>query len=260
MAAEDVQKPTFVSARLIAGGLYHDIDYARLQLLQRLAAYPRVRTKVAPDYATPGFLDGADCLVTYTCDVVPDVPQVDALQAFLDRGGRWLALHGTNSILAQNETGRWFAPQDDTGFMALLGSQFAAHPPIAPYRVHAVNPYDPLVAGVGDFEVEGGDELYYMRLFGDIDILMDAQGQGPARGFVEREWDAETRWPVLYRKRVGAGEIVYFTPGHRRSHYDMTPLVDYYPHQENGAWAVPAFNTILDRCLAWAVGGDVPAQ
>jgi type 1 glutamine amidotransferase len=246
-----------VRAHLIAGGQYHDIDYARLILLQMLGDHPEVRTTVAAGYGSSAEIERSDFLVTYTCNIAPDDEQVARLRRFLERGGRWLALHGTNSILAQNEAGRWYAPEDKSGVIALLGSQFAAHPPIAPYTVTAAAPRDPLVDGIGDFIVEGGDELYYMRIFGEIEVVLEAKAQGPARGFVERDWPEDASHPVLYRKRVGAGEITYFTLGHRRGHYDMSPLVDYYPHVEKGAWEIEPYREILRRCLVWAKGGAI---
>ncbi|MCG8440654.1 MAG: ThuA domain-containing protein [Caulobacterales bacterium] len=243
-----------VNGLLIAGGEFHDIDYARRALLDLLADHEVIRCRVGHDYRSVDALDTADFLVTYTCNVAPAPSEVEALRRFVDRGGRWLALHGTNSILAQNEAGRWYAPEDETGFMELLGSQFAAHPPIAPYTVAVQKPDDPLAAGLGDFLVEGGDELYYMRRFGEVDVVMDAPASGPAKGFAEREWPDGERHPVLYRKAIGAGEIVYFTLGHRRGHYDMAPLMDYYPNIEAGAWTAPAYQEILRRAIAWAAG------
>ncbi len=244
-----------IKAHLITGGQYHDIDYARLTLLQMLSTHEDIRTTVAMDYQDLSPLDHAACLITYTCNVVPDSAGVAKLSAFLERGGRWLALHGTNSLLALNENKRWYAPMDDSGFMALLGSQFAAHPPIEPYLVEVVKKDDPLIRGIDDFEVEGGDELYYMRIFGEIEVLMEAKAQGAARGFVEREWDADSRHPVMYRKSVGEGEIVYCTLGHRRGHYDLEPLLDFYPDIEKGAWDIAPYMEILNRCLIWAKGG-----
>ena len=250
------EQKNIIRAHLIAGGQYHDIDYARRTLLDMLSKHPEVRTTAAFDYSALEVLDASDFLVTYTCNVLPSAGAVASLRSFLENGGRWLALHGTNSILAQNEQGRWYAPEDKTGFVELLGSQFAAHPPIAPYRVEVQKPDDPLVSGLSDFEVEGGDELYYMRLFGEIDVIMDAASQGPAKGFVEREWPEGERHPVLYRKRVGEGEIVYFTLGHRRGHYDMAPLVNYYPTVEKGAWEIAPYMEILRRGIEWAKGSS----
>lgn len=243
-----------IRAHLIAGGQYHDIDYARASLLSLLAEHPEIRTSVAQDYASLDCLAQAQFLVTYTCNVAAAPEQVGALRRFLETGGKWLALHGTNSLLAQNETGRWYAPEDSAGLMALLGSQFVAHPPIAPYEVKVRKQDDPLTEGIDDFIVEGGDELYYMRLFGEIEVLMDAKAQGAARGFAEREWDESVYHPVLYRKRVGKGEILYCTLGHRRGHYDMEPLLDYYPEVEKGAWETAPYMEILRRGLRWAKG------
>ncbi len=251
---DEKKQATASRAHLVAGGQYHDIDHARLSILTLLAGFENVRTTVASDYESLQALETANCLITYTCNVIASSPGVNAIEKFLRRGGRWLALHGTNSILAQNDHGRWFAPEDRAGFMRLVGSQFVAHPPIAPYQVTARKPDDPLVAGLGDFTVTGGDELYYMRLFGEIDVILDAPSQGAARGFVERDWPVDGRHPVLYRKRVGAGEIVYFTLGHRRGHYDMAPLLDYYPSLERGAWDDAPYVEILRRSLRWAVG------
>ncbi len=240
---------------LVAGGRYHDFDYARLELLKALAVRDDVRVSAASSYVDLTALDSASFLVTYTCDIAPDVSGVRRMEEFLRRGGRWLALHGTNSILAQNDSGRWFAPEDSTGFLKLLGSQFAAHPPIAPYRVRVARSDDPLTEGLEDFTVEGGDELYYLRVFEPLDVLLDAQAQGPAKGFVERDWP-EGRHPVLYRKKVGDGAIVFFSLGHRRGRHDMAPLIDDYPAVEKGAWEIPVYRDILSRCLDWAAGAD----
>ena len=39
-----------IDAFLVAGGKYHDIDFARGELLGLLAEHPHVRVTVAPDY------------------------------------------------------------------------------------------------------------------------------------------------------------------------------------------------------------------
>lgn len=88
-----------LDAVLVCGGRWHDFDHARLRLLEMLGDHPRVRTRVYQDYDCVPALEQADLLVSYTCDVRPRPAQRDALARFTARGGRWLALHGTNSVI-----------------------------------------------------------------------------------------------------------------------------------------------------------------
>lgn len=239
------------SVSLIVAGDYHDIDYVRHNLLGLLLEQPHLRTRVFENYDDLDAICEADLLISYTCNVVPNPTQVPALEKHLKSGARWLALHGTNSLLAQNENQRWYTPDTAKSFFKLLGSQFAAHPPIEPYTVHVRNQDHPVSKGLDDFVVEGGDELYYMHQFGELNVLMDAVTQGSARGFAEREWDEGERHPVLYEKTVGEGAILYFSLGHRRGHWDMEPLLDYYHKEEFGAWELPIFSEILRRSINW---------
>lgn len=86
-------------AYLVCGGKYHDMDYARLELLRLLAEHEDVRTKVAQDYRDSEAIAASDFLVTYTCDVRPSEAEQRVLRDFVEGGRRWLALHGTNSVL-----------------------------------------------------------------------------------------------------------------------------------------------------------------
>ncbi|MBC6403628.1 MAG: ThuA domain-containing protein [Hyphomonadaceae bacterium] len=240
---------------LVTGGDYHDIDYARHRLLGFLLEHAHLRTRVFHTFDNMDGICASECLVTYTCNVVPDPSQVPKLRSFLENGGRWLALHGTNSWLAQNEQGRWYTPGGHEDYFNLLGSRFAAHPPIQPYRVYVTDTCHPVSRDCRDFMVEGGDELYYMHMLADVRVLMQAKASGAARGFVEREWDAGQSHPVLYEKQVGSGCILYFSLGHRRGHWDMEPLLDYYEHEEPGAWELPVFSTLMRRSMTWLQEG-----
>jgi hypothetical protein len=75
-----------------------------------------------------------------------------------------------------------------------------------------------------------------------------------AKGFAERDWSKDEPRPVMYLKKVGAGEVLYFTLGHARGHYDMRPMMDEYPTVERGSWPVPTFKELLRRSLRWAAG------
>jgi uncharacterized protein len=39
-----------IDVTLVAGGKYHDIDFARLQLLNLIAEHEEMRVRVQPDY------------------------------------------------------------------------------------------------------------------------------------------------------------------------------------------------------------------
>lgn len=233
---------------LIAGGKYHDIDFARLELLKLLAEDQRVRVRVFEDYENVAAIEACDMLVTYTCDVVPSLMAQEALKGWLERGGRWYALHGTSSILRLLGDGLWDAPRWAPLFMDMLGSQFLSHPPIEPYLVTVADPAHPLVEGVEPFETT--DELYHLELHGDLHVLLETECTGPGTGFVEAEAAPGTH-PVFYIKQHGAGAVLYLTLGHCRGHYDLQPLSGWWPSVDRCAWELPVFYTLLRRGLAW---------
>lgn len=234
---------------LIAGGLYHDIDFARLELLKLLAEDDRVRTRVFENYDNIEAICAADFLITYTCDVVPPLDVQESLRDYVRGGGRWYALHGTNSILRLLDNGLYGSPRWAPLFMDTLGAQFIAHPPIAPYTVLVTDPDHPLVQGIEPFETT--DELYLMERHGDLHILLHSEFSGEATGFDEHEW-AHDRHPVLYIKRQGEGAVLYNTLGHCRGHYDMQPHLDFWPAVDRCAWDLPVFHDLLRRGIEWA--------
>jgi uncharacterized protein len=220
-----------------------------------------VKTRVFEDFACaePGGAVGeADLLVTYTCDVRPSVAQQRGLEGFVTRGGRWLALHATNSAFdppARFGTGKPFRTPRAFPIMAdVLGSQFLAHPPMAPYRVEITDPEHPLVAGIQSFEVD--DELYCVEVHGALTVLLHTRFRGRCPGFEEAEWPEDDLRPVLYLKTTGAGSVCYFTLGHCRGPLDMQDFMPEYPRVEHGSWATPEFRTVLSRCVRWGVAGD----
>lgn len=241
---------------LVAGGKYHDIDFARLEILKLLAEDDRIRVRVFEDYSHLEAIAAADFLVTYTCDVTPSLTEQEALRAFVERGGRWYALHGTNSILRFLQNGLVDSPRWAPHFMETLGSMFIAHPPIGPYRVTVADPEHELVRGVEPFEAT--DELYLSEYYGKLHVLLETEFEGEATGFVEANWP-KAKHPVFYLHPVGQGAVLYLTLGHCRGHYDMQPLMDFYPQPERGSWELPVFYDLLRRGLAWAAGSQVRA-
>jgi len=236
-------------AYLVAAGDYHDIDFARLEILKLLAEQPTIRTRVAADYHDIEAIRASDFLITYTCNVVPSETEQAALKDYVAGGGRWFALHGTNSILKFLDDRRVDSPEIAPVLMQTLGTQFIAHPPIVPYRVNVADPEHALVQGIEGFETD--DELYLCRIHGDLHVLLDTRYTGEARGFVEDQWPDDEPRPVYYINRVGDGEVLYLTLGHCRGHYDMRPMIDYYPTVERGSWAVPEYYELLRRGIAY---------
>jgi uncharacterized protein len=105
-----------------------------------------------------------------------------------------------------------------------------------------------LVAGIEAFEAD--DELYLSEYHGELHALLETHWSGEAPGFIEADWTASERHLVAYLK----GNVYYLTLGHCRGHYDMQPVVDFYPVIERGAWEQPAYYELLRRGIRWAKG------
>ena len=248
----DGDKADRLDVYLVAGGKYHNIDYARLELLKLFAEQPRLKVQVGADYTDIDAICEADFIVSYTCDVMPTPAQTERLCQRMRDGGRWFALHGTNSILRFLDDGRVNSPRENEPFMELMGSQFLSHPPIEPYEVEVTDPEHPLVAGIPTFTVD--DELYLCKMHGEHQTLMHCNWDGPVEGFVRDDWKKDTEvQPVLYIHPYGEGQVLYFTLGHCRGKYDMQPLIEEYPEPEEGAWKTEEYYEVLRRGIAWAM-------
>ena len=242
-------------ALLVCGGNWHDFDFARVELLELLGENPEVGTRVAEDYGDLEAIAAADFLVSYTCDVHATEEQQRALARFVEAGGRWLALHGTNSVMRFTQRGVE-SPRSQPLLMQTLGSQFLAHPPIGRFRVRVSRPEHPLVAGIEDFEVE--DELYLCEYHGESEALLETRFTGEAPGFVEGSWPDDAPRLVMYLRRIGRGAVLYNTLGHCRGRYDMRPMMDVYPRVERCAWDEPVYYELLRRGLRWAAEPRAP--
>ena len=239
-----------VDVYLVAAGQYHDFDFARLELLKLLAEDERIRTHVAEDYHDLDAINATDFLVTYTCNLLPEEPEQEALRDYIAGGKRWFALHGTNSILKFLPDGQGVdSPEIAPILMETLGTQFIAHPAIQPFQVEVADPEHELVAGIEPFETD--DELYLSRIHGDLHTLLQTHFSGSAPGFVESQWDDDEPRPLYYINPVGAGEVLYLNLGHCRGHYDMQPMMAFYPTIERGSWEHAEFYELLRRGIRY---------
>jgi type 1 glutamine amidotransferase len=246
-----------IEVTLVAGGKYHDIDFARRELLGLLAEHDEFRVRVQPDYEDVDGITSAEILVSYTCDVRPSEKAQRAIRDWVENGGRWVALHGTNSALTLGGPNGVESPRVFPLWAETLGSQFVAHPPIQPYTVAVSDPSHWLVAGIESFDTD--DELYLSE-YADRDSLhplLHTTGSGEATGFAEADWTSgDPTHLVMYLRHLGSGAILYNTLGHCRGHYDMKPVLDYYPRIERCSWEKPAYYELLRRSLRWARGLD----
>ena len=251
MTDEQTSEHKTVQVYLVVAGDYHDMDHARLELLKLLAEHETMRVQVAGNYHDLEAIAASDMLISYTCNLVPEPHEQEALRDYVKSGKKWLALHGTNSILEFTDNGV-AAPETAPVIMETLGTQFLAHPPIQPFTVTASDPDHELVKGVGEFETD--DELYLCRIHGDLHYLLETRFVGEATGFVHADWTEDVPHPVYYINKVGAGEVLYLNLGHCRGHYDMQPMVDYYPEIERGSWDKPEYYELLRRGLRYCAG------
>jgi type 1 glutamine amidotransferase len=267
-------------AHVIAGGFPpgssagHDIDYARLRILQLLQEDSRALVSVSSDYKDiADRLPKTDLLVTYVAGPFPNDRECEVLADWLENGGRWLALHGTSG-------GRAVPLPDRTPGRAIsrarhhevLGGFFLNHPPIRKFRVDVRDAEHPLTRGLSaSFDVM--DELYLVELTATADSLallstsdLDAQDPAPRTfGFSYGEdtsvgADGKTR--VLgYLRTHGRGAVAYFALGHcHTAATNIQPFVDKSvdpsgttPLDFRGPWETPAFERLLRNGIDWGL-------
>jgi type 1 glutamine amidotransferase len=237
-----------INAYFVANGMYHDIDHARLEVLKLLAEHPHIRTKVACNFSDIEGIQASDFLITYTCNLIPSEEEQQGLRDYVANGGKWFALHGTNSILEFTADGV-DAPETAPVFMETMGSQFMAHPPIQPFTVKTAAMDHELVKGVGEFDTD--DEQYLCKMIGDHELLMYSEFTGDCDGWINSDFNNDDLRAVYYIKKTGDGEVLYLNLGHCRGHWDMEPVADYYPEVERGSWEKPEYYELLRRGIKY---------
>ena len=219
-------------ANVIAGSpaRNHDFDFARRALLDALYAAGDIHADCYQDYEHAA---AGDLIVSYTSQVPVSDSACADLRRFLESGGRWFAVHASNSV------------RDNALLPPLLGSRFITHPPYMHYSV-SVCP-DPFMEGISDFEVD--DELYVIEQQPGIEVLLYTTWGGTALG--NREFPEETR-PLMYRHRVGSGGVLYLALGHCNRPFDKPRPESPDAPDRRGPWAMPVHQELIRRGVAWA--------
>jgi type 1 glutamine amidotransferase len=269
-----------VRVHVIAGGFPrgsaagHDIDYARLRILEILQEEGRATASVASDFSDlDSWLPKSDLLVTYVAGPFPDDRQCELLADWLDKGGRWLAFHGTSGgravPLPEGRPGRMMSRARHHD---VLGCFFLNHPPIRAFRVDVRDSDHPLTRGLpASFEVM--DELYLIELTAPVETTvllstsdLDAKDPAPRTfGFTYDEdtsvgSDGSTR-ALGYVRECGAGAVAYFALGHCHTPTtNIQPFVDVSvdadgvtPLQFKGPWETDAFTRLLRNGIEWGL-------
>ena len=274
-----VSTPQPARVHVITGGFPpglpagHDMDYARLRLLQLLQDEPHVLSTVANDFADISrWLPDSQVLITYVAGPYPNDEQNQLLRQWLEDGGRWLALHGTSGGKAvrvgEGGTARKMVK---TSHHDTLGSFFLNHPPLRMFRVHVADAEHILTKDLpASFEVI--DELYLIELQEPstchvlLTTELDKDPSPPGFGFVyDKDTsllpDGKTR--VLgYIRELGKGGVAYIALGHCYSPTSpRQPTVDVSVEASEsplrlfrGPWETVAFDRLLRNGIAWGIG------
>jgi uncharacterized protein len=215
----------------------HDYDFVRRALLDGLYSAGGIRTDVYNNYDAGAALEAGDVLVSYTSQVPVADAHCDALRRYLERGGRWFAIHSSNSV------------RDNPHLPKILGSRFITHPPYMRYAVTVSRPDDPLMAGLDPvFEVD--DELYVIEQHADIEVLLETHWGGEA---MSQSFPEAVR-PLMYRHRVGDGGVLYLALGHCNRPFDVPRAGMPDAPDRRGPWSMPLYQELIRRGIDWAAG------
>jgi type 1 glutamine amidotransferase len=197
---EEMEKVSATSTKrgeilLLIGGVYHEFErYAEVMTPVFRAQGHSVTTTDRLDALNRLDADGVDVVLMYTCiggnEPLPsqEAAALDALAAWVQAGGRFLAAH------AATTTARHHA-----GFAELAGGVFIEHPPQFAFQVIPLGRAHPVTEGLTAFGVF--DEFYIQSYAADVEIHLVAADRGVA-------------YPMTWTRAHGAGRVANVALGH----------------------------------------------
>lgn len=247
-----MSKDQKIDVYLVCNAKYHDTNFARLEILKLLGENDDIHTRVAENFSDTEAIANSALLITYTCDLRPTPEEQEALADFLDKGGKWFALHATNALLDFVD-GKADTPNVAPKFMEILGSRFIAHPANQKIHVRVTDIDHPLTQNIENFEVED-EEPYYCEAQGEQVVLLEASYSEPSVGYVRSDYgtDRESH-PQMYLHPWGTGSVLYLSLGHCQGKHDMKPMADIVP-AVRGSWNSPVYYELLRRGIRWGTG------
>jgi len=229
-------------------------------LINLFSEHDDLGVSISQDYSDFYKFNDSDLLITYTCDLSPAQEEVDTLREFLNNGGKWFGLHGTNALIefvgemqivdGIEIPGKTDTPNKNPELMKLLGSRFIAHPPNMTIKVKVNDKSNPITKDLEDFEIF--DEPYYCEFSDGIKILLESRYTDDADAYVSSSWKEDIPRPQMYLHKVGKGSVLYLMLGHCRGKYDMRPFMDECP-VDRGGWESEVFYELLRRGIKWGI-------
>lgn len=108
--------------------------------------------------------------------------------------------------------------REDTEYQFMTGGQWVAHPGNAiDYRVQ-ITGKDPIVEGIGDFDMHS--EQYYMHVDPGNEVLAVTRFNGAIC-----PWIDGTVMPVVWKRMYGKGRIFYSSLGHNAEDFKRVPQI-----------------------------------
>jgi type 1 glutamine amidotransferase len=119
--------------------------------------------------------------------------------------------------------------REDTEYQFMVGGQWVAHPGGGrKYTVQIVKPNDPIVKGLGEFEMNS--EQYYLHVDPSNEVLATTTFDGEIH-----PWIKGCVMPQVWKRMYGQGRVFYSALGHNAKDFD-----------------VPEVKEIMKRGLLWA--------
>ena len=249
----------------------HDMDYARLRLLELLEE-PGLRATVGNDFTdVHRWLPGTQLLITYVAGPFLDDTQNRLVRQWLVDGGRWLGLHGTSGGKATRVGDGRRRRMVKSSHHDTLGGFFINHPPVRKFRVDVAAPGHDLTRDLPE-SFETIDEPYMIEVQhpAETELLLTTElgpdASPPDFGFAYDEDtalqpDGKTR-AMGFTRNVGRGGVTYIALGHCHSPASnrqrlVDPSVDasgVSPPVLRVTWESDAYLQLLRNAIRWGVG------
>ena len=249
----------------------HDMDYARLRLLELLEEQGLLATTGNDFTDIHRWLPGTQLLITYVAGPYLDDDQNQIVRRWLDDGGHWLGLHGSSGGKAARVGDGRRRRMVKTSHHDTLGGFFINHPPIRKFQVDVVQSDHPLTRDMPESFVTI-DEPYMIEVQhpSETQLLLTAElgpdNSAPGSGFVYDEdtalqADGKTR-ALGFTRSIGKGGATYVALGHCHSPASQAqPTVDanveaagVKPTAIRTSWESDAYMQLLRNAIAWGMG------